>query len=275
MTLRGAMRLATFGAAVLVAAEATAGLDVKTRTVAEGKSGNTGARMRTEGDRLRIDMAAPPSGQGASSLVFDANAQVLRILRHDDESYVEIDRQTADQIGATMAAARKKMQEQLAKMPPQQRALMEKMMQGGAIPLPNPDAPKKAVPLEAKPSGETDDVGGTACTVYALTRGGESKGDVCVAAWDAVGIAPSDIAVLKKLGAFQRKMTEALAGSIPGAEQPFELLERVDGFPLRTRRLEDGKVVSETYFEDLTQRDVPADAFAVPADYTKKSVDRP
>lgn len=208
-------------------------------------------------------------------MVFDAKAEVLRILRHGERTYLEIDREFAAGLAAKMAEAQRLMEAQLAKMPPDQRAMMEKMMKSGALPFPKPGETKKRAPLEAKATGESETVNGTPCTVYALRRAGELKGDVCVASWDAIGITPSDVEVVKKLGTFQGRMTEAFAGSMPGAEQPFELLDRVDGFPLRTRRTEAGKVVSETFFEDIVKTDVPADTFEIPAGYTKKEMGLP
>ena len=247
---------------------------MKTRTVGSAGTPDS-SRLRADGNQLRIDTAAPPSGQGATSIVFDANTEVLRVYRHAENSYVEIDKEFAAQLGAKMAEAQKMMEAQLAKMPPEQRAMMEKLMKSGAMPFPNPGAKKNAVPLEAKSTAKTETIGETVCTVYTLSRGGTPKGDVCVAAWDTVAIGPNDIKVLKKLGAFQSKMTESLAGAVPGAAQPFELLDRVDGFPLRTRRTEGGKVVSETYFEDLQQAEVDPDAFSIPAGYTKKETAAP
>lgn len=258
-------------ATLLVAAPAFAGLDVKTRTVGDGAESGS-SRMRTQGNWLRIDTVAPPSGQGETSMLFNADEEVLYIVRHGDRSYVEIDKDFARALGEKMADAQKMMQAQLEKMPPQQRAMMEKMMKSGAMPFPKPGETKKRAPLDARPTGEGDTVGGTACSIYALSRGGESRGDVCVATWSAAGITAADIAVVKELGTFQARMTESFAGTIPGAEQPFELLERVDGFPLRTRRSQEGKVTSETFFEDIQQVEVPADVFAIPDGYTKKKI---
>lgn len=272
MTLKVATGPVALAAALLAAGTALGGVDIKTRT--EGREGVSG-RMRAQGNQLRMDTEAPPSGAGATSIVFDASKNLLRIYRHEDKSYFEIDEKYAEQIGAQMAEARKKMEEQLARMPPEQRAMMEKMMEGGALPFPPSDESQKRPPLDAKPTGETETVGGIPCTSYALTRGGEKKGDVCAASWNALEIEAADVVAVKKLGAFQSKLSDSFGASITGGEQPFELLERIDGFPLRTRRMGDGQVVSTTYFEDITQVDVPADTFAVPAGYTKKQMGQP
>lgn len=271
MPLSQQLSAALIAAMVLAPSLAAAGLDVKTRTVGAGEEAGS-SRMRTDGDHLRIDTEAPPSGQGATSMVFDANREVLYVLRHGDRTYVEIDKNFAKALGEKMAEAQRLMQAQLEKMPPEQRAMMEKMMKSGAMPFPNPRETKKRDPLEALNTGEGDTVDGKPCTIFALSRGGEAKGDVCVASWDSVGISPTDIQALKKLGSFQARMTESFAGSMPGADQPFELLERVDGFPLRTRRSEGGKVTSETFFEEIAQADVADDVFEVPAGYTKKEL---
>lgn len=271
MSPRESFLSAVAAAALLVAGPSFAGLDVKTRTVGDGQESGS-SRMRTQGDWLRIDTVAPPSGQGETSMVFNAEDEVLYIVRHGDRSYVEINKEFARALGEKMAAAQEMMQAQLEKMPPQQRAMMEKMMKSGAMPFPKPGETKKRDPLDARATGESDTVDGTPCSIFALSRGGTSRGDVCVASWSAAGVSAADIEVVKKLGSFQARMTESFAGTVPGAEQPFELLERVDGFPLRTRREQDGKVTSETFFEDIQQVEVPAKVFEIPAGYSKKEI---
>lgn len=274
MALSHSLGITLAASTLLAALPAYGGLDVKTRTVGAGADGGS-SRMRTQGDHLRIDTVAPPSGAGATSMIFDAGSEVLYIVRHGDRTYVEIDKDFARALGEKMAQAQKLMQEQLEKMPPDQRAMMEKMMKGGAMPFPKPGETKKREPLAARDTGEGDTVDGKPCSVFALSRGNESKGDVCVASWDTAGIQPADIEVVKKLGTFQARMTESFAGAMPGAEQPFELLERVDGFPLRTRRSEDGKVTSETFFEEIVETEVPSDVFEVPENYAKKQLGTP
>ena len=55
------------------------------------------------------------------------------MINHDDKTYTVIDEATLEQIGSRMSAAMTKMEAQLAQMPPEQRAMMEKMMQGRPV----------------------------------------------------------------------------------------------------------------------------------------------
>ncbi|MBM4266603.1 MAG: hypothetical protein FJ144_08340 [Deltaproteobacteria bacterium] len=259
------------------ASAAEAGVDLKMRTVVPGNEKASGSgRMRVEGTLLRIDLGAAPSGAGATSLIFDGKNDVLRVVRHDDRSYVQIDEAAAAQLAGEMAEARRQIDDQLAKMPEAQRKMIERMLANGALPFPAPGgAAKKTPPLEAAATKEKDEVHDHSCRIVRLSRGGQRKGDVCVAPYEAVGLVPDDLAVVKELGRFQGKMTGALAGSVPGAEQPFELLDRVDGFPLRTRRTEGGKVRSETFFEDIQKVEITPDTFEIWKGYERKELPSP
>lgn len=261
-------------ATLAIAVPASAGLDVKTRMVANGKDAGT-SRIRSEGNSLRIDIDAPPSGQGATFLVFDATKETLYVLRPEDRTYIELDKDFAATLSRQMDETRRMLQAQMKNMPPDQRAMMEKMMENGSLPFQNTKETKKRKPLEVRNTGESDTVGGKPCTLFALSRDGEPKADVCVASWESVGLRPDDMQAFRKFGAFQARMSESMSGAMPETEQPFELFEQVDGFPLRTRRYENETVTAETFYEELQQTEVSAESFEIPAGYTKIQMGMP
>ena len=257
---------------VLGAAPAEAGIDVQARTVAAGAEDQT-SRMRIEGKQLRLDTPRPPSGQGKTSMMFDGTKKVLRVVRHGDRSYVEIDESSARQLAARVNEAQEKMRAHLDKLPAAQRETLEKMMKSGALPFPSAEKDAEPPPaLQATPTGKTETIDGKSCEVHELRRGDEKKGSVCVASWDTVGIEAADLAVLADLSEFQSQLSSAMGSSAISPEGPFELLEIIDGFPLRTRAMRGDAMASETFFEEVRKTPIEEAVFAVPDGFQKKPV---
>ncbi len=269
---RGMSRTAVAAALVLgAAAAARAGVVVETRTKEADSPGKaTTGKIEIEGSRIRIDYAGDSGGGRPTTIVFDGTRHVLWVLDHQQKEVVRIDREVMDRLGGQVRAAQKEMKEQLERMPPEQRAMVEKMMRSAGMGAPRPTPPA----LEVKDTGRSDEVGGRSCRVYELRRGGKRKGEVCAVAWKEVGLERADFEAFRELGRFQEHWVDALGGeSAPG--QPYEIIEQVDGFPLRSRDVVDGEVVSETTFERIERRAVPAERFEIPAGYHSRAMDAP
>src|SRR5512144_778073 len=109
-----------------------------------------------DANRLRLD-----SDEGRSILFLtDGGRDRMVILDKTKNTYQEIDEQMMKQMGEQMSGAMAQMQAQLKNMPPEQRAMMEKMMKG-KMPQAAAAAPKTV--YTAKGSGS---VNGFSCTKY-------------------------------------------------------------------------------------------------------------
>jgi hypothetical protein len=260
------------GIALLAAAAAGADVVIETETRDPRVPRGSGApiergRIWIDGLRLRAETG---SSAGAGVVIFLGGGDGPRIWTLDpaDRSYVEIDRETLGRVGERLARARREMEARMASLPPEQRAAVARMM-GDRAPV--------SAPLEAIDTGESDQVGERTCRRYRLVRGGESQGDVCVLSWKEAGVRRTQLRVFRELARFQRDVIESL-GAAPGGQLgalPFEVFDQLDGFPLRTRRLQDGTAIRETTFRlvDGAGRKGAGDArFALPADYRRREL---
>src|SRR5262249_17315418 len=84
--------------------------------------------LQIEKTRMRAEMV-DPSGR-KRMIVFDGNAHVLRIIDDAAKTYTEITKADIDAISEQMAGAMAMMQQQMANLPPEQRAQMEALMRG-------------------------------------------------------------------------------------------------------------------------------------------------
>jgi hypothetical protein len=87
------------------------------------------ALFSVEGDHVLMIMKGARSGR----MIFDAKAQVLRMINDDNQTYFDIDKSAGGQ-GDPMQM----MQQQLASLPPGQRVLAEGMMKSMAGSTPPP-----------------------------------------------------------------------------------------------------------------------------------------
>ncbi|MDH3476427.1 MAG: hypothetical protein OEM59_22335, partial [Rhodospirillales bacterium] len=78
-----------------------------------------------DGKKLRID---PHESQGGGRMSMIFRDDELWILDHDKKRCQTIDKQGIEELSTEIGGAMKEMEAQLAKLPPDQRAMMEKMM---------------------------------------------------------------------------------------------------------------------------------------------------
>ena len=158
------------------------------------------------------------------------------------------------------------MQEQLAKLPPEQRAQMEAM-------LPAMGGGDKKWVVEAIDTGKSDKVDGRACRVWDIKRNGELDDQMCVVAYSALPGKENFQAMFANFA----KVFEEMAKSVPmlagmmGNE--FAAHVKTNGYPVRLRSYENGRLApEETLMKAWREEAVPASMFEVPAGYKLKQM---
>ena len=223
-------------------------------------------QMSMAGDKLAATVQE--SGR-PSQLIWRGDKQTLYSIDPATKSYYAIDKATMTAVAEQVSGAMKQMQDELAKLPPEQRAQAEKMManmggKGGAASGPS---------IEVKVSGEKQTIQGYPCTRYDVLLGGKRTSEMWVAGWSAIKVTKDDMAALRSMSTFFEDMVKSnpmlrnLATS--GA---FQGLDRVDGFPVLVRHFDGDKVVEEMTLKGVERRAVPAGTFDIPAGYARKEL---
>jgi hypothetical protein len=212
-------------------------------------------------DRVRVETAS------GDVILFRGDRDVVWILRPKDRTYVELNRDSMKTLQDQAEAARERMKAELEKLPPEQRAELEKMMR---------ETPTRvSEPVTVKPTGRSDQVGGLACHEVEVYRGAAKEYEACVADWATAGVTTDDLAGLKQAGSWREKVGRAASAADPNAgEGAMELLDRLDGLPVRVRRFHDGKAVSEMRVTSVEKKPLDATLFEVPEGYRSKGVGR-
>ncbi|MEO2169736.1 MAG: DUF4412 domain-containing protein [bacterium] len=264
----------SLGAVTLAALPAIAGVKATTSST-DRRAGNEPviSALELEGRRLRMDVQNSGDGRPPMTMLFDGSTGVLVIVNHTEKSITRLDRNTGQAIHDRMESARKQMQEQLKQLPPDQRAMAEKMFAShlGIAGMDDPKVRPTAAPIQVRKTGRKDSVSGHDCVIFEIVRAGGTSAEICAASWAASGIREKDLRALEDLGKFQTRMLEVAGGQgVPAMHHPFDLFRKVEGIPLRTRQKNDDGSWRETVFTSIENAEIPAARFEPPTGYTQR-----
>lgn len=198
-----------------------------------------------DANRLRLD------SDDRRSVMFltDGGRNRIVMLDKNKNTYQEIDEQTMQQMGQQMSAATAQMEAAMKGMPPEQRAMMEKMMKGK---MPQAAAPAAKTVYTAKGSGS---VNGFSCTKYEGDLAGKKESEVCAATPAQLKITPADFQVLDKMKQFSSTLLSALANSPIRANVPsgYGFDQGYEGFPIEKTDFENGQATRRGELKSITR----------------------
>ena len=246
----------------LAASVAWAGVVIEME-VSDKDTGSTAAidTLYVEGTMLRMDPHVSSKNQNMSMIFRD---DAMWILDHDKRRCQTIDKEGVASLGAQLGEAMKGLEAQMAQLPPEQRAMMEKMMKGKM-----PDGMGQDAPPRRVEKGALETVGAYRCTVHTLYSGDEKVWEVCAADSSAVNGGDEMMEAFRALSAFAEGLRESVK-QLPSAQlidTLFAEMQQVDGVPIRVRSYSNGTLQSESTMKSVTRRDIADDTFAVPKDY--------
>ena len=258
MPLRTMLILATLS---LLTTELHAGTVMETVSRNVDDPGAKGTTIVTQADSGRLRVTQP----GGASVIFKDD--VIYNVNPQDKTYMELDRATMKRMADQINPALKQMQEQLAKMPPEQRAQVEKMMGGRMAGLMN-DAPP-----EIRKTDRAGKAAGHACTFVEVRQGDVLTDEFCIVPASSLKGSEDLLAAARKMSDLMQDMFSGL--DAPGlkdmaSRQPD--YDKLGGIPVLTRHFSDGKPVHETVLQSIRKETLPAATFDTPAGYTKKDL---
>lgn len=250
--------------AVFCAESATAAIVIKST---EGD----GAQAKSQTLILDADKMRMSTNRGA--MLYRADTGKMIMINDTSRSYTEI---SADSLQKMRSAMQAQMQQRLAAMPEEQRKKIEAMMAAHGAPTGPAMAPETPRVVTYQKSGEARKVGPWICTPFTMLVNDKAESDLCVAKMSDVGLTRDDLQSFINLTATMNKQM----GGNGGGHRPalasadFEALSKAvgyDAFPVQTaRHVDGGPGEIESTVESVEHRDVPANTFEVPADYTKR-----
>jgi hypothetical protein len=188
------------------------------------------------------------------------------IIDDRDKTYVMFDKATMEQLAKKISDAMEKMKAQLAQLPAEQRAQMEQMMPG----LSGGDSKRS---VEVADTGKTDKVDGRTCRLWDVKRDGKLDDQICVVPYSDLPGKENFQAMFANFA----KVFEEMAKSVPMLAgmmtNEFSAQTKVNGFPVRSRGYEEGKLADEEQVMKVWREEaIPAATFEVPAGYKQKQM---
>ena len=168
-------------------------------------------------------------------------------------------------IGNQVNEAMKQMEAQLANLPPEQRAMVEEMMkeQMGGMGM-SMDMPVLEVRKTGSGSWKSYD-----CNMAEMLEDGVKIQEICSVDFSDVDGSGAVRDSFLRMSGLLSKMFEAIPFGDMGSKNPMEMLEKLDGFPVRTVEFENGRAVSETVLDSSGESSIDPAIFEVPADYSR------
>ncbi len=245
-------------AATVLCASAAAGVRIETvdRDIATKRVDGEPGVVFVQGGNVRVN------NRGGAMLL---KGSTLYVIDDKRRTYSEIDKATMRGYANQANAAMSQMQEQLAKMPPEQRQMMERMMGGK---MPGLGAPPRKKVYTSRDTGKSDTVEGRKCRIWQMLRDGEAYEEVCVVPFSSLPGKEDFQKTFKELA----EAFEGLAAAAPNAGDE-TARSAINGYPVRVRRLQNGAPTGlETVLRSWTEESLPASLFEVPPGYKKQAM---
>jgi hypothetical protein len=120
-------------------------------------------------------------------------------------------------------------------------------------------------PTDLRKTSETGSSNGYPWVKYEVYQEGGKIQEYLVTDWSNLEIDESAFDVFKDMAAFFEDLAKSFGADMPVATQnPFEEMNKLDGFPVVTRQFSGGEMTSSTKLENVTTGSVEAGLFENP-----------
>jgi len=190
----------------------------------------------------------------------------MYIIDDKDRSYVAFDKATMEQLAKKISVQMEKAKEQLAKLPPEQRAQMEQMMPGLS-------GGERKHTVEALDTGKSDKVDGRPCRVWDIKRNGELDDQICVVPYSSLPGKENFQAVFANFARAFEEMAKAVPMLAGMMSNEFDAQSKVNGFAVRTVGYEEGKLgTAQQVMRVWREEPIASSMFEIPAGYKQKQM---
>lgn len=265
-------KIVVFTAVLLLSIPAVAGVvyEIEVTDHEQSPPKTEGLETSVEGRYLKVGVPAS-NGTGDSEMVYRGDRREMIFIDHDRKTYSVIDEETMRALAAQINEAMSMMEQALANVPEGQRAMVEEMMRKKMPQAQKIERPK----TELRMTGENAEHNGYPCVRYEVLRDGRVIREHWVTDWQNVEGGAEVEDLFQEMSEFFREMLDSLPkfAESDGADQAFEHLKEMGGFPVVTRDLgDDGSLESESSLRSARRQTLDPDAFEPPSGYKRQEM---
>src|SRR5262249_46834896 len=185
---------------ICVSALAAGVLIVSNHDTASGQKGSTTVKAYIDKDRMRVETGDKEVEQ---IFIFRQDKERFWLINTKDQTYIEMTKQHLQKIKEQVDGAMAMIQEKMKNLPPEQRKMVEQMMQG-KMPAAKLEAPKMVYKKVA--SGEK--INQWICDKYEGIAKENDREEVWTTDWRQAGITAEDLKVMQGMGEFFAEFTK-------------------------------------------------------------------
>lgn len=273
---------------LIISAHVLAGVEYKVETT-QYKSGSEKTEevtVEVEGKNLKMQPEQDPE----NTMIYQGEKRQMVVVNHKDKTFSIINKAVIEEMGAKMQAtvdeSMTQVNEALKNLPPDKRAMVEKMMKDKKIPgMPQQTSPAAAEAArramsEYENTGEKSEKNGYPCVKYIVTKEGKKTHEHWVTDWKNVEGGEETAAAFSDMATFFQEMMDAFASSSGMGAMPFNFdanmfagLNSLGGLPIATKDYaDDGSLESESSLRSAERRDLDPDAFEPPSGYKRQEM---
>ncbi len=211
------------------------------------------------------------------SMIFLGERGEMIMVDDEDKSYMVMDKETMEKMGSQLNEAMSQLDEALKNVPPEQRAMMEKMMKKR---MPN-QGQAETSKSELKKTGESKTINGYDCVKYETLRDGKKEQELWVTSWDNIEGGKEAATAFEQMAVFFKDLMDSFSkagGPLAGmmnriGSNAFEHVKEMNGVPVYSKSFaSDGSLESESTLVSSEQQDLSAVAFQPPEGYKKREM---
>lgn len=217
-------------------------------------------------------------GQDDTDMIFNNETKTMLIVSHADRSYMTFDQNTVSDMQSSIQSA---MEQALANVPPEQRAMVEEMMKnrmGGMGGMPNMGAPApveiEMPKIEFRETSRSDTVNGYDCTYYDSFENNQKDGEHCIATWAELGVSNniqnSFTSMAEMMEGFLEQFRQ-MSGS-NAENNMLTYLKDMEGYPVLSRQFSNGEAVRESRLSSIAEQDFDDSEFMPPSGYSEQTL---
>lgn len=236
-------------------------VNLETKNLGDKKSVQT-MKMYISGKNINMDIL---SREYTGTTIFRGDKELFWSIDHDKKEYTEINKEMMEQMGRSMGDAFKQMEEQMANMPPEQRAMLEQVMKG-QMQMMDQGASE---PVTLKKTNEKKKISGYHCTKYEVLRGTEKVREIWMTDWKNIKDGNEALEAFEAMGTFFKSLIESYKDSplIQMLDNPYSHANKMNGFPVLTVEIDEGEATYETLFKNIEKKSISKDRFNPPKGY--------
>ena len=264
-------KIVVFHFILLVSISAAAGVVYEIDVTDHAQSPPKTDSMQTSVEGRLLKMGIPSGGRsGDGEMIFRGDRREMVWIDHQKKTYFVIDEETMKAFAAQINEAMEMMEQALANVPEAQRPMIEEMMKKKMPQTQKVERPK----TELQKTGEMAEHNGYPCVRYEVLRDGRAIRELWVTDWENIEGGAEVAELFQQMSEFFQEMLDSLPKFAEnGADQSFEHLKDLEGFPVITRELaDDGTIERESSLRSARRQKLDPTAFEPPAGYKRQEM---